>query len=318
MSYDAIMSKASDVQDAAVEAALQEQIEWRMSGHDVDEADADSYKTTPHAWPSDPMDTDIIFGIPDKFEWFALRLAGSVSGARSKLEDMTWTLAAAPDIGIGEQQDRLVAFAKKHPGVGDTVDAIGDYMIQVGNAQDLQEKLRDELALALDVAQELLNEAEEKVIQIADDTIDLLENGSGGSSAVLLSLLSTGLGIGSAIASGGTSITLAILSSLTGGASDMTGEKEKNLTVSGYSVTEILDSMSQALEDAQEQLEEREDEIDKGLRSDLDLLQDNPDDNKFWETIVPGNAPPEVRMPAPDPDLSVIPPPMSAWFDEPK
>ena len=305
MSHDAIMSKAHDVQEAAAEAALRErqEVPWDRAGQDVDDFDADTYKTMPLAWPDDPMDTDIIFGVPDKFEWFAQRLEGSLTGAKEALDNMSWTMAAAPQNGIGEQQDRLHEFGLKHDSAGDTVEAIGDYMISVGNAQGLQKKLRDELALTLDVCQKLLDEAEEKVIEIADDTIDILKNGSGGGS-VALSLISTALGIGAILSTGGLATGFAISSALTGGVSSLTGDDTKDLTVSGSTVTEILDSMSQALKDAQEQLEEREDEIDEGLRSDLSLLQDKSGDNTFWEMMVPGNITPKVTMPAPKSDDS--------------
>ncbi len=302
MSYDAIMSKALDVQEAAAQAALREraQVPWPRANIDPTEFDADTYKSMQFAWPSDPTDTDIIFEIPDKFEWFALRLAGSVTDAKSALEKMSWTIAAVPQNGIGEQQDRLHEFGLRHEGAGKTMETIGAYMISVGNAKSLQLKLRDELVLALDVCQKLLDEAEEKVIEIADDTINCLEGGAGDSS-VLLSLISTALGIGAILTTGGLATGFAISSALAGGASSLTGDDKKELPVSGSTVTEILDSMSQALEDVHEQLEEREDEIDTGLRSDLHLLQDKSDHNRFWEMMVPGNVTPKVKMPAPKP-----------------
>lgn len=246
MSYDAIMDKAEAVRDAAIDAALIEQTEWRMDGHDLDEADADSYKTEPTAWPADPMDTDIIWSIPSKFVWLAVRLLGPAGDADAALKAMSWTMASTPDIGIAEQQDRLHEFRLRHDST--------------------------------------------------DDTISLLNSYGSGDSAVGLSLLSTVLGIAAIPATGGTSAGFALLSALSGGASALAGEDGPDLTVSGSHVKTKLESMFAALEDVQEHLEEREDEVDEGLRSDLKMLQDTAGENSFWETIVPGSVTIDVRM----------------------
>lgn len=283
--YGTIMDKATEVQEAAADAAVEVLNRYYASVANAgprggaSQADISEAIAQNAPYPEDPYSIEEIEDVPSKFYWLAFRDPEAIADKKSGVDAAKTKFQYMQVNQVNSMTDEITEGWK-----GDTAEAFREsFLNPLADSWRIQLMLMDELIIALNHVNTILKSATKDLVETADETITILngikEGNGGGSKDLAFTILGAIITVTGAVITGGaTAAAFALFAGGTTVANSASNNPEAQPTkhgITGDKVQDVLKSMFTAIDDLEEDTTDKEKKVQKGLKSDLKEVEDH-------------------------------------------